>query len=68
MGGGVMPEPVYPLPRPEEDPQFTFGLMIDVAKVLTDRGYPPVTAGADVVRLQQALFGFLYGTAEEAGR
>jgi hypothetical protein len=55
----------YPLPRPAvvaagaDDKRFTFGLTVDVAQVLTDRGYPPLT-GPDLVELQQALFGFLY--------
>ena len=50
----------YPLPRPADDPRFTVGLWIDVVKVLTEHGYPPLT-GPDVVELQQALFQFLYG-------
>lgn len=58
-----MSGPRYPLPRPADDPQFTFGLIRDVALVLAVHGYPPVDVGADHVRLQQALFGFLYGEA-----
>ncbi|MEU5721559.1 hypothetical protein ABZ783_07030 [Micromonospora sp. NPDC047738] len=54
-----MSERNYPLPRPATDPRFTFGLVIDVTDALTTRGYPPPT-GADLVELQQALFGFLY--------
>lgn len=55
------PERVYPIPRPvDDDPRFTHGLMLDVASVLTDHGYPPVRAGRDWVELQQALFRFLY--------
>jgi len=51
----------YPIrPRPDEDPRFTIGLALDVAKVLKDHGYPPVTAGLDIVDLQQALYRFLY--------
>lgn len=49
----------YPLPRPADDPRFTFGLVVDVAKALTDRGYPQPT-GRDLVELNQALFRFLY--------
>jgi hypothetical protein len=56
--------PTYPLPRPADDPNFNFGLFTDVAKVLAEHGYPPITSGGDIVRLQQALFGFLY---EEEG-
>lgn len=55
----------YPLPRTEEDSRFTFGMIREVAEVLVARGYPPLDSGADHVRLQQALFDFLYG---EAGR
>lgn len=54
----------YPIPRPEEDPRFTVGLVMDVAKVLAEHGFPPVTDGGDLVRLQQALFGFVYQEAE----
>ncbi len=55
-----MTERVYPLPQPVEDARFAFGLIHDVAKVIEQHGYPPVTAGLDLVELQQALFGFLY--------
>lgn len=55
----------YPLPRPAEaDPRFSFGLAFDVARVIEQHGYPPVTAGADLVELQQALFVFLYADPE----
>jgi hypothetical protein len=53
-------EPQYPLPQPADDPRFTFGLTSDVAKVLAEHGYPPITDGADFVRLQMALFGFVF--------
>ncbi|MEV4423999.1 hypothetical protein AB0K23_01220 [Streptomyces sp. NPDC049602] len=60
-----MTERAYPIsPRPDDDPRFTFGLTIDVAKVLEDHGYPPVKAGLDIVNLRQALFGFLYAKEE----
>lgn len=58
-----MADPVtknYPLDPPESDPRFTFGLVLDVAAVLTRHGYPPLGGGDDHVALQQALFGFLY--------
>ncbi|ADP78359.1 hypothetical protein [Pseudofrankia inefficax] len=58
----------YPLPRPDDDPRFTFGLMLDVAAVLARRGYPTLTSGADLVELQQALFGFLYAAAPDDGQ
>lgn len=54
----------YPLPRPDDDPRFTFGLMLDVRQVLTDHGYPTIDHGRDLVDLQLALFGFLYGPGE----
>lgn len=57
----------YPLPRTADDPRFTFGLILDVAEVLTRHGYPPLgKEGKDYVRLQQALFGFCYGTSTPA--
>lgn len=53
---------VYPIPRPAagDDPRFTLGLAIDVATALQHQGYPPITSGQDLTRLQQALFGFIY--------
>lgn len=51
---------VYPLPAYDDDPRFTFGLMIDVADVLERHGYPRPTTGPDLVELQQALFRFCY--------
>ncbi|MEU9687157.1 hypothetical protein [Amycolatopsis japonica] len=50
----------YPLAITDTDTRFTFGLVLDVAAVLTAHGYPPLAGGADHVDLQQALFGFLY--------
>ena len=46
----------YPLPRPANnaDARFSLGLALDIAAVLTRHGYPPLTAGADLIRLQQA--------------
>lgn len=55
----------YPLPRPDTDQRFTFGLTFDVAKVLESAGYPPVR-GVDVITLQQALFSFLYAAPDGA--
>jgi hypothetical protein len=55
---------VYPVPRPDDDPRFTFGLTLDVADALARHGFP-IGSGADFVALQQALFAFLYGPAEE---
>ena len=53
----------YPIqPRPENDPRFTIGLLHDLIEVLKRHGYGPLE-GHDAVNLQQAMFGFLYGTA-----
>jgi len=61
-------ERVYPItPRPEADFRFMFGLALDVAEVLKQHGFPSVASGGDMVALQQALFGFLYGPAESGG-
>lgn len=60
------PPRLYPIsPRPVEDPRFTLGLALDVAKVLHEHGYPKVIAGRDFLELQQALFGFLYVGPDE---
>lgn len=57
--------PIRPLP--DDDARFTFGLTSDVAKVLQEHGYPPVTNGRDLLELQQALYRFLYvGPDDEA--
>jgi hypothetical protein len=49
----------YPLPAPESDPRFTFGLTYRVAKALEAAGYPLID-GVDFIELQQALYRFLY--------
>lgn len=49
----------YPLPAPESDPRFTFGLLYEVAKTIEAHGYPPLT-GRDVTELSVALLGLLY--------
>jgi hypothetical protein len=54
----------YPLPRDDQDKRLTFGLVLDVAEVLSRHGYPDVT-GMDHVDLQSALFRFLYGPRSE---
>jgi hypothetical protein len=61
--------PAYPVARPISpavDPRFTFGLTLDVARVLEKWGYPKFAAGGDFVELQQALFRFIYGPAPAA--
>lgn len=60
---GVVESPMYPMPAPADDARFTFGLTSDVGKVLAEHGYPPIRTGADLIGLQQALFGFLYTLA-----
>ncbi|OKJ93833.1 hypothetical protein [Amycolatopsis sp. CB00013] len=54
------PARAYPITPEASDTRFTFGLVLDVAAVLTAHGYPPLAGGADHVDLQQALFSFLY--------
>jgi hypothetical protein len=51
--------PAYPLPAPAADPRFTYGLVLDVADVLTAHGYPPPQS-SDWAELMSAVFGFLY--------
>ena len=60
-----MADPAYPIPRPRtgSDSRFTVGLTLDVADVLTRHGYPPMASGADLLRLQQALFTTIYEPA-----
>ncbi|WP_208025865.1 hypothetical protein [Amycolatopsis acidicola] len=53
--------PVKPLEE-NNDPRFTFGLLLDVAAVLQEQGYPRIRTGADLIRLRQALWSFLYST------
>lgn len=60
-------ERAYPLPRPDDDPRFTMGLLIDVCDVLTKHGYVRPSHGLDLVDLQSALFEFLYGKAQFDG-
>lgn len=57
----------YPIPRPpleQGDLRFTVGLLIDVGAALQAHGYPTVKNGRDLVELQQALLGFIYGNPE----
>lgn len=58
-------QPAYPIARPstDSDARFTKGLTFDVADVLARHGYPPLRTGADLVRLQQALFTLIYQPA-----
>jgi hypothetical protein len=56
----------YPLPRPEGDPRFTYGLHFEIGAVLEAHGYPKLS-GTDFVDLGQALFRFLYAAEEQSG-
>jgi hypothetical protein len=49
----------------DNDPRFTFGLVLDVARVLERHGYPKLNGGR-FIELQQALFAFLYDEKGEA--
>ncbi|MEV6851376.1 hypothetical protein [Actinoplanes sp. NPDC051411] len=57
----------YPMPAPADDRRFSLGLVFAVAQVLVDHGFPPITAGGDLVALQQALYGFLYAPPDDGG-
>lgn len=57
----------YPMPAPTDDPRFSFGLTLEVARVLEKHGYPEVD-GLDIVELQQALFRFLYARPSDEVR
>ncbi|RFU82884.1 hypothetical protein DY218_30575 [Streptomyces triticagri] len=48
----------------DDDPRFTFGLLHDVRMAIQSHDYPEISNGLDLVDLQMALFGFLYGTNE----
>ncbi|MDQ0367519.1 hypothetical protein [Catenuloplanes indicus] len=58
-----MTTPAFPIVT-VADSRFTFGLLLDLTRVLEQHGYPPVVAGADLVRLQESLFNFLYTKPE----
>jgi hypothetical protein len=52
----------YPIGRPEPggDDRSTVRLALDVAAVPAHHRYPPVSTGADLLRLQQTLFTLIY--------
>jgi hypothetical protein len=54
--------PAHPIDRPTDgtDTRFTVGLALDVAVVLHRHGYPPLSTGTNLLRLQQALFTLIY--------
>jgi hypothetical protein len=47
--------------QPERDPRFSLGLTLEVVAVLQRHGYPVEVTGDQLVALQAALFGYLYG-------
>ena len=53
--------PVYPIARPVAgaDARFSLGLALAVAAVLHLHGHPPLSTGADLVRLQLTLFNLI---------
>lgn len=57
-----MSERRYPIPAPDDDPRFTFGLVVEVAEVLQRHGFPAIGPdnSDDLVELSQALFRFVY--------
>jgi hypothetical protein len=61
MTPSTMPQPAaaYPLPRPDDDPRFTYRLVFDIADVLATHGYP-APAHTDWADLMLALFRFIY--------
>ena len=59
MADATTPQPAYPLPVPADDPRFSYGLLFDIADVLTRHGFPH-PAGADWADLMLALSRFLY--------
>jgi hypothetical protein len=67
LRAGAASTAAYPVPRPSRggDARFTYGLALDVGAILARYGYPEVRVGADLVRVQQALFGLIYGRSDE---
>lgn len=63
-GSPAAGQPVYPLPAPEADARFTYGLVLDIAGVLTAHGYP-LPAATDWADLMSAVSGFLYQPEQE---
>ncbi|MEV0899261.1 hypothetical protein [Actinoplanes sp. NPDC049802] len=55
------PPRLFPItPKPALDRRFNFGLTHDVAKVLAEHGFGKIANGDDFMRLQTALYTFLY--------
>jgi len=62
-GDPIVPPPRrYPIARPPEgdtDARFTYGLILEVGRLIEKHGYPELS-GSDFARLQEALFRFIY--------
>lgn len=63
MDTTAAPSPAYPLPRPHDDPRFSYGLLFDIADALQRNGFPR-PAGTDWADLMVALARFLYQQKE----
>lgn len=50
---------VYPIPLPGDDPRFTIGLLVEVARVIEAAGYPKLDP-YDYPELSVALYRFIY--------
>lgn len=51
----------YPIPRPDRDPRFTWGLTDEIRDLLIRHGYPEAFSGLDLAELNLAVSTFLYG-------
>jgi hypothetical protein len=50
----------YPLALPAAGRRSTLALVLAIAQLLTDHGYPPIASGGDLTALQDAIDGFIY--------
>ena len=53
----------YPLTAPEPDARFTYAMQREVARVLTDHGYPPLSP-LDTAALASTLLRFIHRLKE----
>jgi hypothetical protein len=61
---GTTPTTAHPTPDQRPESRFTFGLILDVAKVLEAHGYERFD-GQQFVELQQHLFVLLHGDVDD---